>query len=173
MAVNSIGQNNPYAALYAQQYGGGFNEDFMSQAYGISPKNTQDTAKSQTFTGNNLSGQPATDVYQGSSATSTALKFGALAGAGTTAGLYFFGGDRVSPFADGKFDDKFLRVFEDEKLVENEVAKRYSEKLKEIYTKKGISDGYQYEALKEYAETGKKPNSVTLPKKHHASRSKG
>ena len=152
MVANSIGFN-PYAGL---------NEDFLANASGICRPDATSVAKPQTFTGANLAGQPATDVYQGSSATSTALKLGALAGAGTTAGLYFFGGDKVSPFKDGKFDDKFLKAFEDEKLVENEVAKKYAEEVQKIYGKEKI-DVHQYNALKEYAMTGEKPKNVILP----------
>lgn len=152
MVANSIGFN-PYAGL---------NEDFLANASGICRPDATSVAKPQTFTGGNLSGQPATDVYQGSSATSTALKLGALAGAGTAAGLYFFGGDKVSPFKDEKFDDKFLKAFEDEKLVENEVAKKYAEEVQKIYGKEKI-DVHQYNALKEYAMTGEKPKNVILP----------
>ena len=162
MAVDSTNLNNPYATLYAQQYANaGLNEDFLAQAYGIGQQNGNNAGKT-VFTGTNLQGQPPVDLYQGSTGISTGLKLGAVAGLGTTAGLYYFGGDKISPFKDGKFDDKFLKAFEDEKLVEKEVAKLCKNELEKIYAKEKI-DVHQYNALKEYALTGEKPKNVILP----------
>lgn len=167
MAVDSTNFNNPFANPYASMYGNsassGLNEDFMANAYGICQNDATKVAKDPVFTGNyNFTGQPATDTYQRSSGALPALVLAATAGGATTAGLYHFGGDKINPYKDGKFDDQLLKSLEDKKVLTNEVEALKSKKINEILAKKNF-DMNQYNAIKQIAKDGKVPSTVTLP----------
>jgi len=158
MAVDSTGFN-PYAMQYGLTAQNTYGQDFMSDATGITnpyvcqPDATR-VAKQPAFTGN-LSGQPATDCYQGSSALTDGLKLAAAGGAGVGLGMYYFGGDKVSPLVNGKFDDQFLKTFEGDHVEKiNAILKNNKNiALEKILKANGISKA-QYDALKNIVETG-------------------
>ena len=167
MAVDSTGLNNPFANPYASLYGNyatsGLNDDFMANAYGICQNDATRVAQNPAFTGNyNLAGQPATDTFQRSSGLVPAAALGLTAGGATTAGLYYLADDKINPYKDGKFDDKLLKSLEDPKALENKIEQLRTQKVNDILAKKSI-DSHQFEAIKEFAKTGTKPASVTIP----------
>lgn len=159
MAVDSTGFN-PYAMMYGMNAQNTYGQDFMSDATGITnpyicqPDATR-VAKQPAFTGSNLSGQPATDCYQSSSGFGTGVKLALAGGAGTALGMYYFGGDKVSPLVNGKFDDQFLKTFEGDHVEKiNAILKNNKNiELEKILKANSISKA-QYDALKNIVETG-------------------
>lgn len=167
--MSNLGMNqlygNPFTNPYAigNNYSQALNSDFMATA--TQSYNPYATAGLQAYQ------QPTTDQFvqttpqqtSGGSGLGTGAKLGLVAGAGTTAGLYFFGGDKINPFKDGKFNDKFLKTLEDSDLVAKEVDNIKADKISKILADKKITDTHQFNAIKEFATTGKAPASVTLP----------
>lgn len=168
MAVDSTGLSNPfanpYASLYSNYASSGLNDDFMAQATGIYQNPAAGSGSQPVFTGGygNLAGQPAADTFQRSSGTLPALVLAATAGGATTAGLYHFGGDKINPYKDGKFDDALLKKLEDKNILKNRIEALKNQKINEILAPKKI-DINQYNAIKQIAKDGKVPTTVTLP----------
>ena len=168
--MSNLGMNqlygNPFTNPYAigNNYSQALNSDFMATA--TQSYNPYATAGLQAYQ------QPTTDQFvqttpqqtSGGSGLGTGAKLGLVAGAGTTAGLYFFGGDKINPFKDGKFNDKFLKTLEDSDLVAKEVDNIKAKQIENVFKKNKIANIYQYDAIKEFAQTGKVPTGVTLPK---------
>lgn len=169
MAVDSTGFN-PYAMQYGLNAQNTYGQDFMSDATGITnpyicqPDATR-AAKQPAFTGSNLSGQPAADCYQSSSGFGTGVKLALAGGAGTALGMYYFGGDKVSPFVNGKFDDQFLKTFEGDHVAK--IGEEYKvleqSKLNDILRSNGISNEAEYQALKNVAQTGEPGSGYLRP----------
>lgn len=149
--------NPMYASPYASSTGFGSN-DFMTAAT-YNP--VSQAALLQGYQ------QPAQDQFvssqSGSSGLVSGLKLAAVTGGGTAAGLWFFGGDKVSPFKDGKFTDDFLRTLEDSTQIEKYVDDMKINKVTNVFNTNNITDIHQYDAIKQFAQTGKGPASVTLP----------
>ena len=162
--VDSIGLNNPMAAMYAQQQTPHLNDDFMSKAYGIDQTaQTPQTA----FTGN-LTGQPNMDCYQGSSSLGNALKYGIAGGLGAGAGAYFFGGEKLEmlPFKNGQFNDKILKTLEGDikELADTKAKELFATKKTDILTSYHFKDTKEFEAIEKYVlaeDTTKLPKEVT------------
>ena len=152
MAVDSTSLYNPYAMMYGLNAQNGLSDDFMWNAYMANSQKTAQGGQQQTFTGNNLSGQPATDCYQGSSALTDGLKLAAVGGAGVGLGMYYFGGDKVNPISNGVFHDDVLKaVEEDYKEVAKGKALEDFSKAKEAEVKaQGFKDIKEFEATKKY-----------------------
>lgn len=93
----------------------------------------------------------------------SSLKLPLAAGGATAAGLWFFGGDKISPFKDGKFTDDFLRTLEDSTQIEKYVDDIKINKITNVFNANSITDIHQYDAIKQFAQTGTKPASVALP----------
>ena len=175
--VGSTGFNpyaNPYVNGYLNQYATGLNEDFMQQAY--FPQDNTYVAQNPMFNLQAMQGQPAQDTFQssgGRTALGDAAKLAAVAGIGTTAGMYYLGGDKVSPFVDGKIDDKLLKSLEDQKELAENIKKAKLEKIGNIITgtvNNNKPNGAkitvledQYKAIEEMARTGKWPEATKTP----------
>ena len=171
MVMSTVGSMgfNPYVNQFST--GMGMNGDFMANAmfetqnYGIDP--TAFAGYGQAYN----QGQPASDTYQssGRSGLGTGLKLGAVAGVGTTAGMYFLGGDKVSPFVDGKFDDKLLRSLEDPNVAAKKALEMKNIKINEIVKSKlGFPNDIalaeeQYKAIAEVAKGKEWPAHVVKP----------
>ena len=155
---------NPYATnLYGTSFTGAqtypnYSTDFMANA-----TNYNDVALQQYYQ-SLLANQPQQDTFQREGSSNNGIKF-ALAGGGLTmGGLFAFGKDKLSPFKDGKFDDKFLKTLEDPTKITTEIDNIKANKIAEIFKNKSINNIYQYRAIQEFAETGIKPKGVTLPR---------
>ena len=143
MAVDSTGFN-PYAMQYGLTAQNGLSDDFMWNAYMANSQKTAQGGQQQTFTGSNLSGQPATDCYQGSSALTDGLKLAAAGGAGVGLGMYYLGGDKVNPISNGVFHDDVLKAVEEDY---KEVAKGNA---KNQIINEHFANIKEYEATKKY-----------------------
>jgi hypothetical protein len=158
MAINPIG--NPAAYLYAQQ--NGLNDDFMYNA-----AMAQAASQNPAFTGGfNMPAQVTADTFekQGSGLAAGA-KIGLVGGLGAAAGAYYFGGDKlgINPYIDGKYQDDFLKILEEEGAVTKEVERLTNEEIKKLCNGKALNK-YQLDAIKELADNGQLPTGVTLPK---------
>ena len=154
MTVGSTNMFNPYSGL---------SEDFMWNAYLANSQNTsQAGALNPAFTGSNLSGQPSTDCYQGSSGFSTGLKLGIAGGLGTAAGMYYFGGDKVSPISNKVFNDDILKAVEEDyvKVAEGNALENFA-KAKEAEVKaKGFKNMKEFDATKKYVLASKEERAA-------------
>lgn len=160
MAVDSTGFN-PYAMQYGLTAQNGLSDDFMWNAYMANSQKTAQGGQQQTFTGSNLSGQPATDCYQSSSGFGTGVKLALAGGAGTALGMYYFGGDKVSPLVNKEWNDTFLKTLEEDSTFIKKAEELKTAKISEIFGTP-VSER-QYSAIKELAEKGTLPKDVVLP----------
>ena len=155
--AGEISSNMYNPLLYSSQV----NDDFMTQACDATRVYNQ--AKDPAFTG--FQTQPAVDTFQKSSGYGPAFLMAGLGGGLTTAGMYYYGGDKfgINPYKDGKFDDKFLKSLEEKNLVANKVQELKNEHIKKIYVKNGIANEQVYSAIKEIAAGKTAPAGVTVP----------
>lgn len=151
MAVDSTSLYNPYAMMYGLNAQSGLSDDFMWNAY-LANSQKQSGTQTPTFQGSNLSGQPATDCYQssGSSGLGTGLKLGLAGGAGVGLGMYYFGGDKVSPFADGKFSDEVLKSVEEDYKV---TAKNIETTKLNSAVEQAIKEAGHFNSIEQYNAT--------------------
>ncbi len=143
--------NNPYG-LYNSYSTGAMNDDFMAQQ--IFQNNGQNAAQPSNQTSFQGYQQPQADTFEKSgSGFSTGLKLGLVGGAGTTAGMYFFG---TNPVNDGKFNDNILKAVDInvDQAAKTRAAEIFANKKAEILQKAGIPEYVNSENLKTYAKTG-------------------
>ena len=174
--IDSLGlYNNPYALNY--QDTARANDDFLAQQYfaqqaGQIPEQYQSQPVFQGYQ------QPQADTFQksgSSSNLSTGLALGSLAGAGTGAGIYFFGSN---PIKDGKVDETLIKTINKEhvKNIQAKALKElYEQKAKATFDVLGVKDLDQYNAIKKLAKATKLedlpeetrkllPDSIKTPK---------
>lgn len=99
--LNPVGYGYPYYGYNARQ-----NDDFMWNAT-QSRVQANNTPVNPAFSGSYINNQQSTGTNLGSGNSGLGLALGA--GGLTTAGMYFFGGDRVSPFQKNSFCDDIIR----------------------------------------------------------------
>lgn len=177
MVMTTVGSTgfNPYATTftndYLNQYAMGSNEDFMKQMY--FPQDNTYVAQNPMFNLQAMQGQLAQDTFQKSSGRSKfadAATLAGLAGIGTTAGLYYLGGDYVNPFKDG-IDDKLLKTLEDQNIAMKKAEELRLGKINEIVNSHITSEGTtitlkdisQYKAIEDVANGKPWPEHVKCP----------
>ncbi len=158
--------NNPYLNN---------NEDFLAQQYfaqqaGQIQGQTQNQPAFQGYQ------QPQADTFQKSgSGLTTGLTLGTIAGAGTGAGIYYFG---TNPIKDGKVDETLMKNISKEsiKSIKEESFKElYKIKAQPTFDMLGVKNLEQYNAIEKLAnatkledlpEDTKKllPDSIKTPK---------
>lgn len=172
--VGSTGFNpyaNPYVNGYLNQYATGLNEDFMQQAY--FPQDNTYVAQNPVFNLQAMQGQPAQDTFQssgGRTALGDAAKLAAVAGIGTTAGLYFtgIGGEKFSPVVNGYFNDGILTGVEEapKEAAERLATTNYANAKKAVYERVKVNGSVinpeEHEAISKFISL--KEVGQTVPK---------
>lgn len=149
--------NNPYLMKSSTS----MNDDFMAQSvFGDSAQQAALANYANALQGNNLQGQPQTDIYQpssngGGSSIASTLLTGIVGGGATAAGVYYLG---TNPMKDGKVNSSFLEVL-NKQNVENAGKLKYdalyAKQANPIYQKVGIAGVEQYEAVQKLAGLAK------------------
>ena len=160
--------NNPYLNN---------NDDFLAQQY-FAQQAGQIQGQGQTQNQPAFQGyqQPQADTFQKSgSELTTGLTLGTIAGAGTGAGIYYFG---TNPIKDGKVDETLLKMTNKEglnSLKAEAIKELYEQKAKTTFDVLGVTDLDQYNAIKKLAKATKLedlpeetrkllPDSIKTPK---------
>lgn len=145
--------NNPYL----MQNSTSMNDDFMAQSvFGNSAQQAALANYANALQGNNLQGQPQTDIYQpssngGGSSIASTLLTGIVGGGATAAGVYYLG---TNPMKDGKVNSSFLEVLNKQNVKDAGKLKYdalYAKQANPIYQKVGIAGVEQYEAVQKLA----------------------
>ena len=132
--------NNPYLNN---------NDDFLAQQY-FAQQAGQIQGQGQTQNQPAFQGyqQPQADTFQKSgSGLTTGLTLGTIAGAGTGAGIYYFG---TNPIKDGKVDETLLKMTNKEglnSLKAEAIKELYEQKAKTTFDTLGVKDLEQYNAI--------------------------
>lgn len=145
--------NNPYLMKSSTS----MNDDFMAQSvFGDSAQQAALANYANALQGNNLQGQPQTDIYQpssngGGSSIASTLLTGIVGGAGTAAGVYYLG---TNPMKDGKVNSSFLEVLNKQNVKDGAITKfneLYKAQATPIFQKVGIAGVEQYNAVNKLA----------------------